>query len=474
MIIAREKEIKVLRSTLTSSKSEFVAVYGRRRVGKTFLIREAFSNKFTFQHAGIHGENRETQLAAFCRSLQAAGLKETGKPRNWIEAFELLKEVVQRSRAAKKVLFIDELSWVYTHRSDLIAALESFWNGWASARKDVVLVVCASATSWMVNKIVHNRGGLYNRLTEQIWLQPFCLGECEQYVKAQHLALERDQIVEMYMIAGGVPYYWSLLKREESLPQNIDRIFFAPDAPLRHEYEYLYSSLFEQPDSYLRVVKILGNHKEGLTFSEIQHEIGGSQGGTLTHVLADLEYCGFVRSFKSFGNKKRGANYQLIDNFSLFYFKFLASNPTDPHYWSHRYNAPGTNSWRGLAFERVGLWHIPQLKKALGISGIYTEYSAWKCKANEQEGIAGAQIDLIIDRADKMVTICEMKYYNKVYAMTKKDGEALRAKVSSFRRVTRTSKGVSLAMVTMHGVTRNAYSSSVDVSITCNDIFTIV
>ena len=474
MIIAREKELRILRDTLSSGRSEFVAVYGRRRVGKTFLVREAFDGKFLFQHAGIHGENREAQIKAFCQSLRDAGLQQTGQPRNWLEAFQLLKQVIKNSSAKKKVIFLDELSWMYTHKCDLIPALENFWNGWASARKDVVLIVCASATSWMVNKIVHNRGGLYNRLTEQIWLQPFCLGECEQYVNALHLPMGRDQIIEMYMIAGGVPYYWSLLKREQSLPQNIDRLFFAPDAPLQHEYDYLYSSLFEQPASYLRVVKILGNNKEGLSFSEIQKEIGVNQGGTLTGILSDLEYCGFIRSFKSFGNKKRGTMYQLIDNFSTFHFKFLANKTNDAHFWSHKYDAPGTNSWRGLAFERVCLWHISQIKKALGIAGIYTEYSSWKCLPNEAEGIAGAQIDLVIDRADKIVTLCEMKYYNKVYSMTKHDYESLKSKVDSFRRVTKTQKGISLAMVTTNGITRNANSSNVDVSIVSDDLFSIV
>jgi len=471
MIIAREKQIETLQEAMRSDRSEFIAIYGRRRVGKTFLVNEALDGKFAFRHAGIYGEDKTSQIDAFCASARDAGIEETGRPRNWLQAFEILKQVVRESKSRKKVLFLDELSWMYTPKCDLISALESFWNGWASARKDVVLIVCASATSWMVNRIIHNKGGLYNRLTAQIWLQPFCLAECEMYVKARQLPMSRDQILEMYMIGGGVPYYWSLLRRELSLPLNIDSIFFAPDAPLANEFEYLYSSLFTRPEPYIRAIDILGHNKEGMSFSEIQQEIGLELGGSLTTVLKDLESCGFIRSFRSFGKKKNGTMFQLIDSFSLFHFKFLADKSTDTHYWSHKYNSPGVNSWRGLAFERVCLWHIPQIKQALGISGIHTEYSSWKCKTDEEKGVNGAQIDLVIDRADKMITICEMKYHDKVYAMTKRDYESLRSKIESFRTVTKTRKGISLAMVTANGISRSAYSSNVDISITYEDLF---
>ena len=239
MLIGREKEQGVLAEAFQADESRFVAVYGRRRVGKTYLIRESMGSRFTFQHTGYYGGKLMDELFEFCASLREYGLKDFAKPRNWLEAFELLKELIRRSTEKRKVIFLDELSWMDTRGSDFIMALEGFWNGWASARKDILLIVCGSVTSWMLNKIIHNKGGLYNRLSCRIHLQPFSLKECERYIQARNIVMNRHQILECYMIMGGIPFYWSFLEKGFSLPQNIDRIFFAKDAPLEHEFDYL-------------------------------------------------------------------------------------------------------------------------------------------------------------------------------------------------------------------------------------------
>jgi len=273
------------------------------------------------------------------------------------------------------------------------------------------------------------------------------------------------------MILGGVPYYWSLLDNSLGLAQNIDNIFFSDTAPLKNEFQYLFSSLFKSPEVYVDVIQALGTIKAGMTNKEIQQNIETNQGGRLTRVLEDLENCGFIRSYQPFGKKKKGALYQLIDNFVLFYFKFLTTKTTDTEYWSHLYTSSSINAWRGNAFERVCLWHVPQIKRALRIDGIHTEVCSWSCDTNEEKGIKGTQIDLVIDRSDKMVNLCEMKYCGDTFTIDKSYEENLRTKLESFRKSTKTNKGIQLTMVTTHGVTKNSHSGIVNSYVSADDLF---
>ena len=294
MLIERKKETEILRNALIADESRFVAVYGRRRIGKTFLVREVFGYRFTFQHSGISKGSLKEQLFAFSSSLKDSGYRFDKQPANWLEAFEGLKELIRTSKEKKKTIFIDELSWMDTPKSNFVPALENFWNGFASARKDVLLIVCASATSWMISEIIHNKGGLYHRLTDQIHLYPFTLKECETYVESKGLTMNREQILQYYMIFGGVPFYWSLIKKGFSLAQNIDGILFAKDAPLKDEYDYLYSSIFKKPDVYLRIVETLGLKKAGMTRDELIDASGIANSGNLSQKLEELESCGFI------------------------------------------------------------------------------------------------------------------------------------------------------------------------------------
>jgi len=472
MIIARDNELQLLRETLDSEYSQFVAVYGRRRIGKTFLIREAFNYDFTFEHSGIAGTSKIQEIDQFCISLKRAGLKaKFDKPDTWMEAFELLKDLIIQSKAEKKVIFIDELSWMDTKRSDLIIALESFWNGWASARKDIVLIVCASATTWMIDEVIHNKGGLYNRLNLQINLKPFTLKECEKYLISKNISMNRQDILECYMILGGVPYYWSLLRKELSMPQNIDRMFFAEGAILKDEFEYLFKSLFKNPTPYIAVVTALGKKKAGMTREELSSSDKLLNSGNLTKCLNDLENSGFIKTYNHFGNKKKNAVYQLIDNYTLFYFKFIETKTNDEEYWTHMINMPSKNAWCGLAFERICFEHIPQIKKALGISGVLTDINSWRCVADSENGINGSQIDMLISRRDRVINLCEMKYSEQDYSITKDYYEKLRKKILDFRNVTKNKDAIHLTIITTHGLNRNMYSSNVQSVVTADDLF---
>ena len=466
MLIAREKEISKLKESVSRDEAQFIAVYGRRRVGKTYLVRETFGNTFTFQHSGLAKGGIKQQLHAFSDSLEEAGLDDFDEPKDWLTAFKLVKKLIRSSGDEKKIIFIDELSWMDTPKSDLMAALENFWNAFASARKDVVLIVCASATSWMLDHIVHNKGGLHNRLTDRIHLQPFTLYECSEYVKYRGLVMSRTQIMEAYMILGGVPFYWSLMRKGKSLSQNIDEMMFSDDAYLKEEFYYLFASLFRKPELYIRIIETLAKKKSGLTRDEISAYSGLAASGNMTRRLTELENCGFIRKYVSYGNKKKGTIYQLIDNFTLFYYEFMEKDVRDDKLWSHLSNSPQKNSWAGLAFERLCLLHIGQIKKALGISGVQTEVCSWQCKADIDKGVEGSQIDLLIVRKDQVINLCEMKYSQKEYIITKKDKDDLMRKINDFKLVTNTHSAVHMTLVTTEGLKQNSYSDTIQSVIT--------
>lgn len=474
MIIGRNREIQILRAAAEDRESHFIAVYGRRRIGKTFLIREVYGYRFTFQHAGLADGNLKEQLFAFDASLKDAGM-DPGKPsRNWAEAFEKLKDLIRESTESKKIIFIDELSWMDTPRSDLMRALEAFWNGWASARRDIVLIVSASATSWMLSNVIHNKGGLYHRLTERIHLKSFCLGECEEYVRSHGIAFNREQILQYYMIFGGVPFYWSFLEKGMSLTQNVDHILFDEDAPLEDEFRHLYAAIFRRPDAYLKIIEALTRRKAGMTREEIISAAGIANSGDLTKKLDELENCGFIRHFTAFGMKKKNAVYQLTDNFTLFYYHFMKDHPSDERFWSNQINTPAVNTWMGLAFERVCLEHIDQIKAKLGISGVLTEVHSWRCSADPDKGLAGSQIDLLIVRRDQVINLCEMKYSGAEYTLTAETVKGLKNKISDLITGTGTKDAIYPTLITTHGLVENSYSDIIQSVVTMDSLFHII
>jgi len=455
MLIGRNKEKQTLMDLVKKEESQFCVVYGRRRVGKTFLIRESFNYNFTFQHTGVANGSTKQQLAAFRDSLRESGLTNCRLPKDWMEAFDFLFDLIKQSNDSKKVIFIDELPWMDTPRSGLVSALEYFWNARATARieKDICLIICGSATSWISKNIFHNHGGLYGRITEKIFLQPFSLLECEQYAKVSGLAMERIDIAIAYMVFGGIPYYWNFLDRSLSLAQNIDRIFFASDAKLNNEFNALYSSLFKNPETYMAVVTALGKKKVGMLREEIIESARLRDSGELTKVLDDLELCGFIRHYSSFGKKTKGTIFQLIDNFTLFYFHFIEKNFTqDPNFWSNKYSTAEMSTWMGLAFERLCLLHIQQIKMALGISGVSSEVYSWSTKATSEH--KGCQIDLLINRSDNVINLCEMKFSMGQYNVGKDLIDSMQSKMEIFKQETKSRHAVHLTLVTTYGVDR--------------------
>lgn len=472
MIIGREKEQQELQSLLNKEESQFYAVYGRRRVGKTYLVRETFNYNFCFQHTGVAKGTLRQQLTAFRNSITAAGLK-CAIPANWIEAFELLKQVINAAPVGKKVIFIDELPWMDTPKGNLIGALEGFWNGWATARreKDIVLIVCGSATSWISKKLLKDKGGLRGRLTGRIKVVPFTLHECELFAGSANLALARKDILELYMILGGIPYYWNFLKKGLSVAQNIDQLFFSETAQLRDEFEALYSVLFKSPKNYLKVIECLSDgRKSGMTREDILRESRLSDGGSFTTILEELEECGFIRRFTSAYTAEANAMYQLVDSYTLFHYLCIRKNAfSDEHYWSNTFTSASHNTWKGLAFERVCLQHIRQLKVALGISGVQTNVCSWFAKGVPDR--RGAQIDLVMQRADGVTDLFEMKHSGSVFTIDREYAQDLQNKVDTYAHLSKDRRTLHLVMVTTEGITRNSYFNIVQNEITMDDLF---
>ena len=470
MMIGRIDERRRLREAFESEYSECVAVYGRRRVGKTFLVREQFHYKFTFQHTGLARKSTREQLQSFQLSLRRQGYTKAPLPGNWIEAFDMLKDLIEWSKDRRKVVFIDEMPWMDAPRSSFLPALENFWNSFASARKDVVLIACGSATSWIVRKLLKNKRGLHNRITYRIHLQPFTLNECEQYAKQRKLGMSRLQLMEGYMALGGIPYYWSLLDKSKSLAQNIDRLFFSKDGELKGEYYELYASLFNHPEKYVAVIETLGKKRSGLSREEIIKEGKLESNGKLSEILEDLENCGFIRKYNMIGMKSKGALYQLIDCYTLFYFRFIQNNNSnDEHFWSKSIGTGEYNSWCGLAFERLCLLHSRQIKTKLGISGIISSEYAWW--TDQKDGKRGAQIDLLIDRNDGVINLCEMKYTKVPFQIDASYEANLLNKRARFIEATQTRKAVHITMVSSQGLERNAYADEIQSEVSGGDLF---
>lgn len=471
MIVGRKKEIETLKNIYSDNKSHFVAIYGRRRIGKTYLINEVFKNDILFRHSGVANGTLKEQLFAFKASLKNSDYMPKVNIGNWFEAFEELKDLIKTKSQKRNIIFIDELSWMDTPRSDMMKALESFWNGWASYRDDIVLIVCASATSWMLKKIIHNKGGLYNRLTEQIHINQFTLNECEEYFNLNGYIVNRTQVLEYYMILGGVPFYYNFIKKGLSVPQNIDNMFFAKDAPLKDEFKYLFSSIFKNPDGYLKIISALAKKKIGLTREEIIEYSKLTNSGDLSTKLEELESCGFIRRYNCFGMKSKCAMYQIIDSFIIFYYAFLKNNSNDEHYFENLFQTPTINTYFGFAFERVCLLHINQIKEKLGIRSVYTECNSWYCKKDLDNGIFGSQIDLLIVRKDQIINLCEMKFSNVEYTISEKTMESIYNRINDLRLVTNTKYAIHPTLITPIGVKDNSYKLSIQAIITLDDLF---
>jgi len=465
--IGRKKERDELFDIFHSGRAEFVSVYGRRRVGKTFLVNNLFANDYAFKVTAIHNGDMKKQLSNFAEALSEYGKEEAPALPDWFEAFKRLRAMLESSKKKRKVLFFDEMPWLDTKGSRFIPALEYFWNGWASARDDILLIVCGSAASWIIKKLFRNRGGLHNRITRHIFLQPFTLAECRLYAARNGFPVDETSLLETYMIFGGIPYYLSLMNKNLSLTQNVNRLCFSQGGELRDEFRNLYTSLFKNAARHILVVEALGKTKSGLTREAIKKITKLPEGGSLSEALEELELSGFIRKYSPFARKKKGMLYQLVDHFTLFYFAFIKDTAyDDPDYWMKKRETQAYRTWRGYAFEQVCLSHIRQINKAIGIAGVITHVESWRSERTDP----GAQIDLLINRNDRVISLCEMKYADVEYAITKKHAQELRNKRNAFIEETGTKKAVHIALITPVGVKRNEYYDMVQSIVTAEDL----
>ena len=474
IVIGREREFSQLKACLDSDRSELVIIFGRRRVGKTFLIDEFFKKQYDFTYTGGHNLEQRIQLRNFAEALKKFSQEKTTRKFNdWFEAFDALEDYLScMPENRKKTIFIDEMPWIDSFRSDFTAAFENFWNSWAARRRDIVFIASGSATSWMVDNLIENQGGLHARITCQIYLRPFTLYETEKYLKSRGCHWDRFQIAQCYMSFGGIPFYLSLIDVKKSLAQNIDSLCFARGGALALEFNELYNALFTHAENYVRVVKLLAQKRYGMTNSAIALE-SGIEGGRLTKILNNLQRCDFIMKFKYYGKKTQNSIYKLTDFYTLFYLKYIEPNKDsfNEQWWSNNLNSHSVEAWQGLTFELLCLMHIRQIRNALNIGGIAFDISAWFDKADKKTGTSGSQIDLIIERADRIIHLCEMKFSQGQFKISSDYEMKLRNRMELFKEKTGTNRTLINTFITTFGIADGIHSSIVNGEVTLNGLF---
>jgi AAA+ ATPase superfamily predicted ATPase len=467
-IIGRIKEKQELQRYYDSDRPELIIVYGRRRVGKTYLIKEFFENSFAFYFTGTLNSPNVKNLANFDKAIIDFGGTVSRASKNWGDAFEKLKALLTVNPGSRKVVFFDEMPWLDSRESDFLSAFDYFWNSWASAVPEILFIGCGSATSWITKKLFQNRGGLHNRITGRIYLAPFSLGECEEFFKHRRIEMTRYQIAECYMIFGGIPYYLNLFHSGISFSQNVDRLCFTEKAPLRYEFEELYRSLFKTPRRHIAIVEALAKKRTGMSRTELSKASMLQPNGHFTEVLSELEQCDFIEKYTDFTRPKNGSYYYLKDPFSLFYLRYIKNNDTkDEYFWTNYAEDGGHRAWCGYAFEQLCRIHIKQIKEKLGILGVSTETTSWRSK----DTTPGVQIDLLISRRDGVINLCEMKYSKHPYVITKAEASELERKKSAFLLETGAKSAVHITMVTTWGLEKKGHCSIAQSEIILDDLF---
>ncbi len=482
-IVGRNIEKRELENAYNSNEAEFIAVYGRRRVGKTYLLKSFFQEKecVYFQVTGIYRGPTSEQLTRFAKELEATFYQgATIKvPQTWMEAFDALTEALRQIAENRKiVLFIDELPWMATRKSGVVRALEYFWNRHWANDKRIKLIVCGSAASWIIQKIVKNRGGFHNRVTRKINLKPFNLHDTALYLEYLNYQCNHQQTLKLYMVTGGVPFYLKNLKKSYSIDQNIDELFFNVDGLFFDEFNEVFSSLFENSDQYKEIVTLIADYRYGVSRNIIdeKNKLTG-KGGRLSKRLADLEYAGFITSHIPFQHKKRGLYYRVSDEYCYFYLKWIApvkdklKYDHTINYWQNNARTPGYYNWLGYTFENVCYKHIPQIKKALKLEE-FSMASPWQHIVKKGDQEQGAQIDLLFERTNA-ITLCEIKYTDEPFVIDKEYAQKLQQKIAVFKKVTKTNKQVFLALVSANGLKKNMYSEEIinDLIVSLDDLF---
>ena len=476
VIVGRKQEIEELERLYHSDRPEFVAVYGRRRVGKTFLIKQALKDKFTFQHTGVSPVDQEdeknrlkTQLESFYYSMLNHGLEGFKQPKSWMEAFYQLEQLLDRLNVGQRiVIFFDELPWMDTPRSRFLSAFESFWNGWCNSHDNVMLIVCGSATSWMLSNLSRSKGGLYGRLTDEIKVSPFTLKECEEYFNHESIELSRYDIVQSHMIFGGIPYYLSYFRKGYSFEKNTDMILFGSKPRLKDEFNRLFKAIFTNAEDCKKIIRLLATRNYGFTREEIASATGLPLGGGLSDTLTALAESDFIIRYSPYG-KGTGEFYKLIDNFCLFWLKYVEPNQNDATFVNDNFTTGIMKGWRGVAFEQVCWQHVPQIKRALEIGGVKTSVSAWNVAGNDNK--AGAQIDMLIIRDDNIVNLCEIKFCGSDYTIDKDEEAKMLHRVEVLKNTLTSKQKVHLTLITTFGLTHGKHSGKVQKVVSCDELF---
>lgn len=475
-IIGRKKETEELIRLYNRVEAQLVTVHGRRRVGKTFLIRETFKDRFAFHHTGLSpielkGNNLlDAQLKAFLSSLNEYGDKHDTRPADWVEAFKWLKELLcTKSRNERQVVFIDEMPWLDTPRSNFVTAFEHFWNSWASGQDNIMLIACGSASGWIQDHLIDSPGGFYGRSNSNIHLSPFTLNETEQLLSYNDVQLSRYDIAELYMAVGGIPYYLNLAVPGDSVAQTIDRLFFARKSKLSDEFNRLFNSIFVKAETSKEVIRVLASRHAGFSRDEILQKTGISPGKEMSRLLRALEAADFIELYQPFGNDKRHLCYRLIDPFCWFWLQQVEGKMREEHYWQNHQNQPGLNSWRGIAFEEICLLHSYQIKSALGVGQVASNQSNWSISGDE--GTKGHQVDLIIDRADRVVNMCEMKCYNDDFEVSSDYARTIRSRMNAIKEHVSRRASIQPTLVTTFGLKAGPNAGVFANTITLDDLF---
>lgn len=459
-VIGRVAEKRLLDVAIASKDPELIAVYGRRRVGKTYLIREHLKRNLVFEVTGIHDQKMTVQLANFHTALRRSfPMIPLLQPRSWLEAFELLRSCLEQldSTQGKRVLFFDEFPWLATRKSGFVPAFENFWNTYASRRRDLAIVVCGSAAAWMIRNVVNARGGLHNRLTRRIRLEPFHLSEVQQYLQYRKIRWDQRQTVLAYMAFGGIPHYLNLIRPGQSAAQCIDAECFKPEGMLRGEYRNLYAALFESYEIHEAIVRTLSSTWTGLTRDQLIAKAQLSSGGGVTKAIEELSLSGFITETVALDKKSKGSVWRISDEFSVFYWHWMQSKGST-NSWLRQSSGRRYESWCGYAFESLCLKHVKAIQAAIGIADVQADVASWRYHAKPGSDEEGAQIDLLIDRADRCINICEIKYSSEPYVVTKSYAEELRRKLRVFAQRSGRTQTLFLTMITPEGIKPNRYT----------------
>lgn len=473
MIIGRDTEKRLLTDILNSKEAEFIAVWGRRRIGKTFLIESFFREKTCvfFHTTGIQSGTLSSQIKEFTKEIGTIfyeGAK-IAVPDTWMDAFEALNSAILHQKSKKPlVFFLDEFPWMSTPRSCLLEALEFYWNRYWKNDNRIKLFVCGSSASWIIKKIVYNKGGLHNRLTRKINLKSFDLNSSKQFLQSRGFKINNKQLLDIYCVTGGVPYYLKQMSKDLSVAQNISKQCFQKSGLLYDEFTKVFSSLFKDADVYEEIIRVISKNQYGISREEIEKNIAKTKkGGTLTSRLHDLEMAGFIKKFLPIHHSKKGIFYRIFDEYCLFYLKWIepekeniALDIDDNNFWSEVIKTPAYFAWRGYAFESVCYKHVANIKKALSIHDAM-KIGTWRYIPKSHDIENGAQIDLLFDRKDDAITICEIKYTDDAFILTKEYSNSVMKKIETYRRVTRVKKQIFVALVSANGMKENKYSKEV-------------